>query len=243
MRRQLLSVLSCLSCLSLGCALALPALAQGESAAAVRLVSSAEAGSPGDLAAMRALQLLMQRAGLNYALRHEPTERAVISLRAGLYDADLLRYAGFEKVVPGAVRVDPHLLSTTLVAFSRPPGLKTAGWESLRGLRVAYVRGIKLIERELAGRPGLQPTSSAPSCLGMVAADRVDVCLLNAETSAAAPELIDGTRLHRRVLVDVPLYVWAAPGHEALAQRLSKTLVELVASGELAPVVQGFRVP
>lgn len=225
--------------LLLGCAAVSSAWAQEEVAEPVRVVSSAAAGSPGDLAAQRGLELLMRRAGLRHVLSHEPTERAVISLRNRLYDVDLLRYARFDKVVPGAIRVDPHLITTTLVAFSRVPMPGAQGLESLRGLRVAYVRGIKLIEQELGGQPGVEPTTAAPSCLGMVAAGRVEVCLLNAETSAAAAELMDGTRLERRVLVKVDLHLWAAPGHEALARRLSTALRELAASGELAQAVEG----
>ncbi len=185
----------------------------------------------------------MRRAGLRHVLSHEPTERAVISLRTGLYDVDLLRYARFDKVVPGAIRVDPHLISTTLVAFSRVPMPGAQDLASLRGLRVAYVRGIKLVEQELGGQPGVEPTTAAPSCLGMVVAGRVDVCLLNAETSAAAAELMDGRRLERRVLVRVDLHLWVAPGRDQLARQLSSALLDLAASGELAQAVDGLRGP
>jgi len=208
----------------------------------VRMVTSASAASDGDDAAARALALLMRRAGLRYSLSREPTERAVVSLRAGLFDADLLRYPQFDRIVPGAIRVDPHLLSTTLVAFSRSQeALAPKGWEALRGRRVAYVRGIKLIEQELGGQAELSATNGPTSCLSMAAAGRVDVCLLNAETSAAAPELIDGSRLKRTELIQVNLHIWVGPGHEALARRLSRALQGLVTSGELSPVVGAKR--
>ena len=209
----------------------------------VHLIVSPAASAQGNAIADGAIALLMAQAGLRYTLAREPVERAVASFRAGLYDADMLRLAQFDQIAPGAIRVEPHLLSTTILAFSRPPSPAPTSWAELGTRRVAHVRGIKAIELGLAGRAGVELTSTAESCLGMVAMGRVDVCLLNAERDYDAPTPVQGVTLQRSVLARVNLYVWVRPGQQALARRLSAALRAVVASGELARVAGGNRQP
>ena len=222
-----------------------PAASAPGPAEPLRLVVSPAASARGEEIADAAVALLMREAHLTYTLTREPVARALASFRAGRYDADMLRLPQFDQVVPGAVRVDPHLLSTTILSFSRSPSVAPSGWAELGELRVAHVRGIKSIELALAGRPGVEVTSTAESCLGMVAVQRVDLCLLNAERQYDAPTRVNGVTLHRSVLARVDLHVWVAPGPEAqaLAQRLSAALRAAVASGELARVAGGNRAP
>ncbi|MBI3346277.1 MAG: hypothetical protein HY020_03580 [Burkholderiales bacterium] len=209
----------------------------------VRLIVSPAASAQGNAMADAAIALLMRQAGLGYTLTREPVERAVTSFRAGLYDADMLRLPQFDQIVPGAIRVDPHLLSTTILAFSRSPSPAPTSWAELGARRVAHVRGIKAIELGLAGQDGVELTSTAEACLGMVAMGRVDVCLLNAQRDYGAPTQVNGVTLERSVLARVNLHVWVRPGQQALAQRLSAALRAAVASGELARVAGGNRQP
>jgi hypothetical protein len=209
----------------------------------VRLIVSPAASARGDEIADAAIALLMGRAGLGYTLAREPVGRALASFAAGRYDADMLRVPQFDQVMPGAIRVDPHLLSTTIMAFSRSASLAPASWAELGALSVAHVRGIKAIELALAGRSGVEVTSTAEACLGMVAVQRVDLCLLNAERDYGPPTQANGMTLHRSVLARVNLHVWVAPGQNALAQRLSAAMRAAVASGELARVAGGNRAP
>ncbi|MDR7270739.1 hypothetical protein J2X20_003397 [Pelomonas saccharophila] len=209
----------------------------------LRLVVSPAASARGNEIADAAIALLMRQAGLSYTLSREPVERAVASFRAGLYDADMLRLPQFDQVVPGALRVDPHLLSTTVMAFSRSASLAPTSWAELGSARVAHVRGIKAMELALAGRSGVEITSTAEACLGMVAMQRVDLCLLNAERDFGPPPQVNGVTLHRSVLARVNLHVWVAPGREALAQKLSAAMKAIVAGGELERVAGGNRAP
>ena len=211
----------------------------------VRLIVSPAASVRGNEIADAAVALVMRHAGLSYTLTREPVGRALASFKAGQYDADMLRMPQFDQVVPGAIRVDPHLLSTTIMAFSRAPAQAPAAWAELGTRSVAYVRGIKAIELPLAGRSGVEVTSTAEACLGMVAMRRVDLCLLNVERDYDPPRVVDGVALHRRALARVNLHVWVAPGPQAgaLAQRLSAAMRAAVASGELARVAGGNRAP
>lgn len=211
----------------------------------LRLLVSTAASARGEAIADAAVTLVMRHAGRSYTLTREPVARALASFQAGRYDADMLRMPQFGQLVPGAVRVDPHLLSTTIQALSRSPAVAPRSWAELRGLRVAHVRGIKVIEIGLAGHPAVEVTSSAQACLGMVAMSRVDVCLLNAEHDFGPPETVEGVALHRTVLARVNLHIWVAPGPraQALARELSEAVKAAVASGEMARLALGNRAP
>jgi hypothetical protein len=191
--------------------------------------------------AVRAVDLVMRKAGLDYTLTNEPHERALVSLRAGRYDADILRLPQFDQIYPGALRVEPHLLTTTVHAFSRDPAPRPQGWAALKEQRVVHVLGAKVIELEL---PAEQPRAIAPNaeaCLRMVALKRADVCLINAEFAYQPPSAAQG--LQRRVLARVPLYIWVAPGRQALADQLARAVRATVASGELPRLAGADRAP
>jgi hypothetical protein len=213
--------------------------------APVRFVVSAAASARGDAIADAALAAIMRRAGRAYTLSREPVARALASFQSGQYDADLLRIAQFDRIVPGAVRVDPHLLTTTVQAFSRTPAVSPTSWAALEGLRVAHVRGVKIIEMGLAGHADVEVMNTASACLGMVAVQRVDVCLLNAEHDYGPPPRVDGVLLHRTVLTRINLHIWVAPGPQAqaLAQQLSTAVRQSLASGELTRIAGGNRQP
>lgn len=219
--------------------------ARADETVPLRLVVSTAASARGDSISDAAIALVMRHAGRPYTLNHEPVARALASFKGGQYDADMLRMPQFDRMVPGAVRVDPHLLSTTIQAFSRSASVAPTSWAALAGLRVAHVRGIKVMEMGLAGHPAVDVTSSAPACLGMVAMARVDVCLLNAERDYGPPPRAEGVTLHRSVLARVNLHIWVAPGPQAqaIAQTLSAALRRSVASGELARIAGGNRQP
>jgi ABC-type amino acid transport substrate-binding protein len=211
----------------------------------LHLVVSAAASPRGDAIADAATAAVMRQAGRRYTLSREPVARALASFQAGQYDADMLRIPTFDRLVPGAVRVDPHLLSTTIQAFSRSPSVSPASWAELNGLRVAHVRGVKVMEQGLAGHPDVEVTNSAAACLGMVAMQRADVCLLNAEHDYGPPPRVDGVQLHRTVLARLNLHIWVAPGPNAaaLAQQLSAAVRRTLASGELTRIAGGNRQP
>jgi hypothetical protein len=207
------------------------------------MVSAIPASDKGNAIANEVVRALMQRAGLAYSLSNEPNQRALTSFQAGLYDVDVLRVAQFDLVFPGAIRIEPHLLSTTLHAISTSPEVRPRNWEELKAYRIAHVRGAKSIELQLLPGQRAELTSTAASCMAMAAAGRVDLCLVNAEAQFMPPQSIEGRALHHRIFDRVRLHMWAAPGREALAQELSQAIKAMVASGELARLAGPNRAP
>ena len=79
--------------------------------------------------------------------------------------------------------------------------------------------------------------------MGMVAAARVDYCVLNAESGFTVPAAFKGTPLYSKRFAHLNLHIWLAPGRQALAQQLGHTLRAMEASGELARLTGPYRTP
>jgi hypothetical protein len=139
------------------------------------------------------------------------------------------------------LRVEPHLLTTTVHAFSRDPALRPQSWAALKGLSVVHVFGAKVVEMQLPAEQERALAPNAEACLRMVELKRAEVCLINAEFSYQPPQA--GQGLQRSVLARVPLYIWVAPGRTALADQLSRAVRAAVATGELARLAGADRAP
>lgn len=209
----------------------------------LRMVTSVPISSKGDSIASRAIATVMQHAGLPYTLNVEPRDRALLSFKNGMYDVDILRSRHFDELFPKAIRVEPHLLTTTVHAFTRESTPPPTSWHQLKGHRVVMLRGARVIDQALPEEAERQFTSAAQSCLAMVAVERADVCLLNAELYYRPPQGRESSRLLRSVIGRAPLYVWVAPGRQALAKQLGAAIRAAVASGELAQVAGEDREP
>lgn len=221
------------------CARAAHAAGRVDPPSPVRLVTSLP--KDGELRSVldQALDLVMKRAGLTYTLADEPFERALLSFRNGLYEAEATRVAQFDQVAPGAIRVDPHLLSVTIRAFSRE-GVNPQSWSDLKRYKIAYLRGTRSIALNLQPGQSVELTSTTNSCLAMAAAGRVDTCLLAAWTEV--PAQLRG-QLRSQPLWREPLYMWVRPDQAELARRLALAIQATLSSGELARTVGTARDP
>lgn len=213
---------------------ALAALAQPLPPAAasppLRLVSTQTANPQDEAFGRQRLDELMKRAGLAYTVSLEPMERAASSLRAGLYDGDAARVAGFDKELPGLLRVDPPWLVFEIRAYGRQALPPDASWPALDGRSLAYVRGQRAVEHSLQLSGRATAVSSGAACMGMAAAGRVDYCVIGSiDTPATLP---DQPPLQAHTLGDVAVHIWLRAGHEAQARRLAAALHELGAQAD-----------
>jgi ABC-type amino acid transport substrate-binding protein len=191
--------------------------------------------------ALPALELVLRRAGLTYAIGREPIERAQVSFKAGLYDIDGARAADFDRLVPGAIRVDPPLLTIPVKAFGIEPLPGAGGWAALERYRVARVRGQRAVESRLPQAD--EVVSSVEACARMASAGRVDYCVLAVIGELSVTDL--RAPLQATLVAVAPLHLWVrpGPGREALARRLADSLRAVSASGELAQALQAWREP
>jgi len=208
-----------------------------------RLVTNGNLQSPAILQSYAVAQVALRRLGYLPSLVSEPGERALASLEAGVYDADLSRVARFAEAYPQGLRIEPHLATVWYMAVSSSPEVSPQDWRDLGHLRVAYVRGVKAVELEAAVARRIERPNTREACLTMVALGRVDVCVLNVPEGYRPPAQLRGAALHWHMLGHLNLYMWLAPQHQGLAVQLKELLQAMERSGELQRLAGTRRLP
>lgn len=179
--------------------------------------------------------------GHTAAVAEEPSSRALLSLATGAQQVDLARVPNFHERVPGAIRLEPHVVQVfyhALVAADQPP---IERWDQLIGRRVAFMRGIQAIIDQLPTEANQHPVITREACVKLLVMRRVDACVLHLSQSQLPPEVSSDTPLQSRVLSSLPLYLWVGPGQAELARGLQSALSVLERSGELASIMGPLR--
>lgn len=165
----------------------------------------------------------LRRLGHTYEILRIPSERALVSLQAGLIDGDYVRISGLESLYPGIVRVSEPVSAMEFVAFSLDPGPRIDSWEDLRGLEVAHIRGWKIVEERTRGFPRVTTVRDEMSLFSLLSAGKVDAVVyerLEGERffrqAGRMPGIRDGVTLERR-----DMYLYLSKSREALAGPLA----------------------
>jgi polar amino acid transport system substrate-binding protein len=222
-----------LKALSLG--LTVPAMALAAEPVLVLATGAREplvsvAGQPGFVEEVA--REALRRAGYGLRVLPLPHERALQNANAGIEDGDLYRAAGFEKDYPNLVQVPQPLLEQDFVAMSRRAGIEVRGWSDLARYSVGYVTGNKILERQLQGVAQQTSVRDNAALFAMLAADRVDVVLINRWVGyLAAQQAGLVVRVQEPALLRVPMFIYLHRKHESLAPRLATALTEVKRDG------------
>jgi polar amino acid transport system substrate-binding protein len=174
----------------------------------------------------------LRRVGHELRVVPLPVERALVNANAGIEDGDLYRAAGFEKDYPELVQVPQPLLDQDFVAVARRADVQVRGWPDLARYHVAYVTGNKILERQLQGLANVTSVRDNALLLGLLAADRADVVLINRWVGLlAARQAGVAVRVQEPALLRVPMYMYLHRRHEALVPQLATALADVRRDG------------
>ncbi len=217
--------------------------AVGKAAPPVRLVNLSALDAPNMVAMRHTLDVVFARAGLSYTIQYLPPERALAAFLAGQFDGDPNRGPQFNEFFPGAIRVEPHLRTAWYYAVSASPDVQPHSWAGLEGYRIAFLRGlhgIDLMTRHVAQR---EMPGSQDACIRMALIRRVDLCIVSSETADHWPlQEKYGAQAHAAVFAHLNIYLWMAPGQGAVADKLSQTMQQMAARGELQKLMGPYRI-
>jgi polar amino acid transport system substrate-binding protein len=135
----------------------------------------------------RLMTALFGRLGLSMRLVFIPTEKALVDVNAGLFDAELNRIKGMESSYPNLIQVPEPNMTMHFVAFSTR-NIKIDGWNSIKPLNIGLVRGWKILEANTSGFPEVIKTPSEKELFTMLHKNRLDVALYSKITGYAAIE-------------------------------------------------------
>ncbi|MCG2583499.1 ABC transporter substrate-binding protein [Massilia sp. TS11] len=198
----------------------------------LRLVSPTPLDNPMTQHLREILDTAAGRAGIGISLTYNPPARALMAFKSGQFDGDIARARNFNDEMPEAVRVEPALTYGEFLAVTTSETLHPRSWRDLKPYRIAYMRGAKAVEsntREVAAR---EVVGSYEACVGMAKLGRVDACVGLASVLSLVPELRDPSLRIVRFEREAS-YLWLAPQHRELAQRLGKVLQKMESQGLL----------
>ncbi|CAM3863611.1 substrate-binding periplasmic protein [Roseateles saccharophilus] len=195
----------------------------------IRISTLALESDPTSQLAAKVMLEAYRRMGMEADIVSMPGERSLVSANAGETDAELYRKAGMEKTYPNLVMVPVPVASYEVVAFVPSHSvLSVNGWASLQALRMAFVKGIKVIEENTGGMQ-VVPVASLQQAFGMLDRGRVDVVLANRISGLATLRSMKLTGIEPRPqpLASFPVFHYVNVSRQALLPKLSQVLQDM----------------
>ncbi len=170
--------------------------------------------------------------GIRLQIERMPANRVTYQALHGLLDGELCRATES----PGLLKIDVPLATLEISAASHKP-LPIRAWEDLRGYRVNYERGIRVIELR-ADALGLQPANNLRSALLQLQHGRIDVHLSDYQSirSMASQLDLNDRLVIERNLESLPMYHLLGTRHRALQQPLTEVLQQMQQQGRIAAI-------
>lgn len=177
-----------------------------------------------------------RRAGLKLKLIKLPAERALINANAGIEDGEISRVAGIEKAYPNLVPVPEKLVDHHFVAYTRDASLKQASWDNLQPFSVGYIRGYKIVEKNLP--PGTQTLTAndAEQLMTMLGKGRIDIAIYRRwEGEVLAKKMrIQNVRIIEPSLAETGVYIYLHKKHLDKVPLIATALRDIRAEGLFA---------
>jgi polar amino acid transport system substrate-binding protein len=197
--------------------------------ASVRISTLALESDPTSQLVAKVILEAYRRLGMEAFIVSMPAERSLVSANAGETDGELYRRAGIEKNYPNLLMVPVPVASYEVVAFaSTSSTLSIHNWASLPPWRMAFVKGIKVIEENTAGMQTV-PVATLQQAFGMLDKGRVDLVLANRISGLATLRSMKLAGIEPRSLplAAFPVYHYLHVSREALLPRLSQVLQDM----------------
>lgn len=182
----------------------------------------------------------LRRLGYQLNLVRHPSERSLHLANEGEVDGEGFRVAGLSSQYANLLQVPERYGEVNFVAFAKAGALSTAaGWESLRGKRVAYITGWKLFESNVAAAQSVVKVEQAEQMFQMLDSGRIDVALYTLRDGVAlVRELgLKSVQASTPALKNSDMFLYLHRKHEALVPRLAQVLREMKADGSYGRLV------
>lgn len=169
-----------------------------------------------------------------------PVRRALRALLAGEVDANIYRIASLAQEQPQLRRVETPLLTLAVYSYANKGGPRPASWGELTGLRVAHLRGVLLLERQLPAETRRVEAASVEELFRLLTLQMVDV-VLTVEPRLSTPlgqTMSPAFARAEAELAQLPMHHYLGERHAELARRLDAVLARMKASGEQDRLLQ-----
>jgi len=164
-----------------------------------------------------------------------PIRRAMTMLLAEELDGNVYRVAELAAQQPTLYRVETPINMPEVSVYALDSRARPANWSQLGDLRVGYLRGVLLIERNLTSTVRRVEANSQADMFRMLQRNMIDVALA-VEPAQSPPHptaVASGIQRLDSVLAQTPLHHYLLARHRDIGVRLNTVLQRMQVSGEL----------
>lgn len=181
---------------------------------------------------------IFKRLGIKVEFRDYPPKRAGIETDAGNADGQPGRIYQYAAEHPNLIRVEEAIFSLNFSVFAVQPSIpQLNGWDSLKGYRVGYIRGIRVAESNLSKSVGnikLSDVTEPVQGLKQLISGRTDLFVdeeAGILTLLKTSEFKDSKIRVAGVMQSEPMYPYLHKKHAALAPKMTGIIKVMKAEG------------
>jgi polar amino acid transport system substrate-binding protein len=178
----------------------------------------------------KVLEQVYKRLHIEMSIVYFPAARTLWLANNGTVDGEVARLAGLEKTYPNLLMVKtPITVISPSVYTKKETYFTVQGWQSLKPYRVAYLRGVKFIERNLNGLSiegeGVATTEQA---FIMLEHNRVDVVISDANQTANLLPKYPDIKMLSPAVDSFPAYHYLNKKHADLVPKVEAVLQQMI---------------
>jgi polar amino acid transport system substrate-binding protein len=181
-----------------------------------------------------------ERLGKTMEVQYFPTERAIVTANDGIVDGELGRVKNLGRHYSNLRRIPVTLATIDIVAFSKDATIPMSGWDSLRPYIVGYVRGVQVIEQNIAQGTQLQAVTTLKQAFKLLNVGRVDIALdaRYAGLKTIKDLGLTGITTLEPPLVQIKLFHYLHIKHQDLLEPLTAILQQMEKEGSIQRIQQ-----
>lgn len=167
----------------------------------------------------------------NYEYVHEA--RGLQNLNDGIDDGNLPRVAGLEKSFPNIQMVPGKVMDFDFQVFSKQPNLIINGWNSFDSLNVAFVKGWKILEKNVSAK-SVTTVPTSQHLFQLLENNRVDAIIYERWQGIGIAKSL-GFREIKPVeppLITKEMFLYVNKKHNHLIQPLANALKQMKNNGQ-----------
>ena len=174
-----------------------------------------------------------RRIGKRVTFHSVQTERALVNVDQGIDDGNLVRISGLTELYPNIRMVPEKLFEYEFVVFARKHFFQPQGWQSLKPYRVSFIRGWKILEKNVTESRAIIKATDEESLFHLLASGQVDLIIFERRRGEhlLGTRGLDGVKVLEPPLSRREMFLYLHKRHEALIPELANVLLGMKQDG------------
>lgn len=174
-----------------------------------------------------------RRIGVQVRFFHVQPERALVNVNRGIDDGNLIRVSGLMGAYPNIRQVPEELFSYEFVVFSKRGLFQPKDWKSLRPYRIAFIRGWKILEKNVSEARSITKTTDERELFELLRSGKVDAVIHERWRGRHMIKVmgLEGFEALEPALTQRKMFIYMHKRHEALIPNIADALKSMKKDG------------